>query len=151
MFKMVESNGKKIVPPCRQCEGTGVTCYRKTRGPVMSLLELCIHQPAILQFTVLTDSTTYTNHPRSPTLYLGNLYHRILLDYPIPTHFELRISDQNCQRYGTSPFSSVKESYFTSSRRSQEQYLLDNHSYGDLVIIYIPIKTNPVAFQELQK
>ena len=31
-FKMVESNGKKIVPPCHQCEGTGVTCYRKTHG-----------------------------------------------------------------------------------------------------------------------
>ena len=29
---MVESNGKKIVPPCRQCEGTGVTCYRKMHG-----------------------------------------------------------------------------------------------------------------------
>ena len=30
---MVESNGKKIVPPCRQCEGAGVTCYGKTHGP----------------------------------------------------------------------------------------------------------------------
>ena len=31
-FKMVESNGKKIVPPCRQCEGAGVTCYGKMCG-----------------------------------------------------------------------------------------------------------------------
>ena len=32
-FKMVESNGKKIMPPCHQCEGAGATCYRKTHGP----------------------------------------------------------------------------------------------------------------------
>ena len=32
-FKMVESNGKKIVPPSHQCEGAGATCYGKTRGP----------------------------------------------------------------------------------------------------------------------
>ena len=32
-FKMVESNRKKIVPPCCQCEGTGVTCYGKMCGP----------------------------------------------------------------------------------------------------------------------
>ena len=32
-FKTVESNRKKIVPPCCQCEGTGVTCYGKTCGP----------------------------------------------------------------------------------------------------------------------
>ena len=30
---MVELNGKKIVPPCRQCEGAGATCYRKMRRP----------------------------------------------------------------------------------------------------------------------
>ena len=114
---------------------------------MMSILELCCRSPAILQFTVLADSTNYTDHSCSPILYFGDLYHRILLDYPIPTHFESRISDQNCQRYGTSPFSSVKESYFMSSRRSQEQYLLDNRSYGDLVLPCIPIKTNPVAFQ----
>ena len=30
---MVESNGKKIVPPCCQCEGAGVTCYGKTHRP----------------------------------------------------------------------------------------------------------------------
>ena len=32
LFKTVESNRKKIVPPCRQCEGTGATCYRKMHG-----------------------------------------------------------------------------------------------------------------------
>ena len=32
-FKMVESNGKKIMPPCCQCEGAGATCYGKMRGP----------------------------------------------------------------------------------------------------------------------
>ena len=93
--------------------------------------------------------STYQLHKlhQSLALYLGNLYHQILLDYPTPTHFKSRISDQNCQRYATSPFSSVKASHFTSSRRSQEQYLLDNRSYGDLVLLYIPIKTNLVAFQ----
>ena len=30
---MVESNRKKIVPPCCQCEGTGATCYGKMHGP----------------------------------------------------------------------------------------------------------------------
>ena len=35
-FKTVELNGKKIMPPCRQCEGAGVTCYRKTHGLVLT-------------------------------------------------------------------------------------------------------------------
>ena len=30
LFKTVDSNRKKIVPPCCQCEGGGATCYRKT-------------------------------------------------------------------------------------------------------------------------
>ena len=60
----------------------------------------------------------YINHSRLHTYYLGNLYHRILLDYPIPTHFKSRLSDQNYQRYVTSPFSSLKSSYFTSSQRA---------------------------------
>ena len=34
-FKTVESNRKKIVPPCRQCEGAGATCYGKMRRPVI--------------------------------------------------------------------------------------------------------------------
>ena len=101
------------------------------------------------QYQCLLDSTppTYNNRLCSHSYYFNSLYHRILLDYPIPTHFESRISDQNFQRYATSPFSNLKSSYFTSSWRSQEQYLLDNRSCGDLVLLYIPIKTNLVAFQ----
>ena len=57
----------------------------------------------------------YVNCWRSHTYYLGDLYHQIFLNYPIPTHFKLRLSDQNYQRYATSPFSSLKSSYFTSS------------------------------------
>ena len=43
----------------------------------------------------------------SHTSYPGDLYHRILLDYPIPTHFKSHLLDQNYQRYATSPFSSL--------------------------------------------
>ena len=35
-FKTVESNGKKIVPPCHQCEGAGATCYGKMCGLVFT-------------------------------------------------------------------------------------------------------------------
>ena len=82
----------------------------------------------------------YINCWHSHTYYPGDLYHQILLDYLIPTHFKSCISDQNYQRYVTSPFSSLKSSYFTSSQQSQERYFLDNRSYGDLVLLYILIK-----------
>ena len=54
------------------------------------------------QYQRLLDSTppTYNNRPFSHSYYFNNLYHRLLFDYPISTHFESRISDQHCQRYG---------------------------------------------------
>ena len=64
----------------------------------MSILELCYHYPAILQFTALANSTIYTNHLHSSTFAIGDLYHRILLGYAIPKHFQSRILDQDCQR-----------------------------------------------------
>ena len=82
----------------------------------------------------------YINCWCSHTYYPGVFYHQIFLDFPIQTHFKLCISDQNYQRYATSPFSSLKSSYFTSSWLSQEHYFLDNCSYSDLVLLYIPIK-----------
>ena len=82
----------------------------------------------------------YINRWHLHIYYLGNLYHQITLNSPIPTHFKLHLSDQNYQRYTTSPFSSLKSSYFTSSQQSQECYFLDDCSYGDLVLLLIPIK-----------
>ena len=90
------------------------------------------HSRALLLLTSLfcnllfEYSMIYTNHLHSPTLYLSDSYQYILLGYPIKTHCKSCISDQNYQRYITSPFSSLKSSYFTSSQQSQERYFLDN-------------------------
>ena len=94
------------------------------------MLHIDEHSQALLPLTnyfviySLHTPQFYINHSHLHTYYPGNLYHQILLDYLIQTHFKLRLSDQNYQRYVTSPFSSLKSSYFTSSWQSQEHYLL---------------------------